>query len=159
MHSLRALVIFSIPFTLGQLAFVRASGVTNDSSVANGKTFDYIVVGAGLAGTTVAARLAEIPTLKILVVEAGGDGRADPNVYDIYNYKVAFQGPLDWAWNTDQGKLIHGYVHSCCLFAPVSPMFIRFQWQDVGWKLLDQRCILDARAQGSVRRMVGPAGA
>ncbi|PBK65071.1 hypothetical protein ARMSODRAFT_892224, partial [Armillaria solidipes] len=36
-----------------------ASGVTSDPSQANGQSFDYIVVGAGLTGTTVAARLAE----------------------------------------------------------------------------------------------------
>ena len=109
-------MILTVLFTLGLYAWhsalVAASGVTSNSSAVNGQTFDYIVVGAGLTGTTVAARLAEDPALKILVIEAGGDDRATPNVYDLYNYKAAFGGPLDWAWPTDQGKLIRGYVHS-----------------------------------------------
>ena len=35
-------------------------------------TFDYIVIGGGTAGSVVAARLAEDPTLKVAVIEAGG---------------------------------------------------------------------------------------
>ncbi|KAH8091359.1 alcohol oxidase [Cristinia sonorae] len=86
----------------------RASGVTSSPDAANGQTFDYIVVGAGLTGTTVAARLAENSALKILLIEAGGDDRTNPQVYDIYAYSQAFGGPLDWAWPTDQGKTMHG---------------------------------------------------
>ena len=90
----------------------RAGGITNDSSIASGQTFDYIVVGAGLTGTTVAARLAEDPALSILVVEVGADNRQDPEVFDIYEFTVAFGGPLDWAWETDGGRtIIHGCVH------------------------------------------------
>ena len=85
-----------------------ASGVTSDASVARGQTFDYIVVGAGLGGTAVATRLSEDPSITVLVIEAGGDDRASPNVYDIYNYRAAFGTPLDWQWPTDQGKLIRG---------------------------------------------------
>ncbi|KAI0638751.1 alcohol oxidase [Trametes polyzona] len=85
-----------------------ASGITSDPNAANGKTYDYIVVGGGLTGTTVAARLAENPSLSILMIEAGGDDRQNPQVYDIYQYSSAFNGPMDWAWPADQGKLIHG---------------------------------------------------
>jgi len=34
-------------------------------------TYDYIVIGSGAGGGAVAGRLAEIPNIKILVVEAG----------------------------------------------------------------------------------------
>ncbi|KAH9855720.1 alcohol oxidase [Lenzites betulinus] len=84
------------------------SGITSDPSAANGKTYDYIVVGGGLTGTTVAARLAENPAMSILMIEAGGDDRGNSQVYDIYEYSQAFDGPLDWAWAADQGKVIHG---------------------------------------------------
>jgi choline dehydrogenase len=38
-------------------------------------TFDYVVVGAGPAGCVVAARLAEDPATRVLLVEAGGPAR------------------------------------------------------------------------------------
>ena len=34
--------------------------------------FDYIVVGGGNAGLTLAARLSETPTTRVAVIEAGG---------------------------------------------------------------------------------------
>ncbi len=84
------------------------SGITTDPASANGKTFDYIVVGGGTAGTTVAARLAENPTLTILMVEVGGDNRTNPDIYNVLNSAKPQNGPLDWAWPTDHGKDIHG---------------------------------------------------
>jgi hypothetical protein len=88
----------------------RASGVTTDPATANGQTFDYIVVGGGLTGITVAARLAEDPTVTVLVVEVGADNRQDPRVYDIYRYGEAFNSELTWSWPADQGRSILGLV-------------------------------------------------
>lgn len=68
-------------------------------------------MGGGLAGTTVAARLAENYEVTVLLVEAGSDNRTDKIVYDIYAYSQAFGTDLDWAWPTDQGKTIRG----CCV--------------------------------------------
>ncbi|KAJ7347876.1 alcohol oxidase [Mycena albidolilacea] len=86
----------------------RVSGVTYSSVGINGSTFDYIVVGGGLAGFTVASRLSEDPSVTVLLIEAGQDDRTDSEVYDIYEYSQAFGGPKDWAWTAEQGKVIHG---------------------------------------------------
>jgi hypothetical protein len=88
--------------------FKRASGVTTNPSLANGQTFDYIVVGGGLSGITVAARLAENASATILLIEAGNDDRNDPRVYDIYNYGQAFGTNLVWQWGTDRSKGMQG---------------------------------------------------
>ena len=39
------------------------------------KTFDYIIAGGGSAGCTLAARLAEDPSVRVCLIEAGGRGR------------------------------------------------------------------------------------
>ncbi|KAJ6629414.1 glucose oxidase [Mycena sp. CBHHK59/15] len=86
----------------------RVSGVTTSSNGINGSTFDYIVVGGGLTGMTVAGRLSENPDITVLLIEAGQDDRTNPEIYDLYEYSQAFNGPMDWAWTAEQGKTIHG---------------------------------------------------
>ncbi|KAJ7480728.1 alcohol oxidase [Mycena latifolia] len=82
-------------------------GVTSSVNGIDGKTYDYVVVGGGLAGLAVAARLTEDPSISVLVVEAGADDRDNPEVYDIYQFSVAEGGPLDWQFPAESGRIIN----------------------------------------------------
>jgi choline dehydrogenase len=59
-------------------------------------SFDYVIVGGGLTGLTVASRLSENPSIKVLVIEGGQDNHNDPRVYDVRTYGQAFESDLDY---------------------------------------------------------------
>jgi choline dehydrogenase len=82
----------------------RASGVTSNAGDVAGQTYDYVIVGGGLTGLTVASRLSEDSDITVLVIETGADNRDDPRVYDIYDFGEAFGTELDWQFATDYGK-------------------------------------------------------
>ncbi|KAJ7773879.1 hypothetical protein B0H16DRAFT_1763391 [Mycena metata] len=72
----------------------------------DGATFDYLVIGGGLAGLTLASRLSEDPSVTVLVVEAGNDDRNNLMVFDIYNSGEAEGGPFDWQYPAESGHII-----------------------------------------------------
>jgi choline dehydrogenase-like flavoprotein len=43
-------------------------------------SYDYIIIGGGTAGLTIACRLSEDPNIQILVIEAGANRLKDPNI-------------------------------------------------------------------------------
>ena len=100
-----SLVVFASP-----KLHKRAFGVTSDAATANGLVFDYIIVGSGQTGTTVAARLSEDFSTTVLVVEAGNDDRTNPNITDIYNFGNTLGTSMEWRWITDLGRGIRGYA-------------------------------------------------
>lgn len=44
------------------------------------KSYDYVIIGGGTAGLTLAARLTEDPSVSVGVIEAGQNRLADPNI-------------------------------------------------------------------------------
>lgn len=48
--------------------------------VSQSVTFDYVIAGAGTAGMLLAVVLSENPNITVAVLEAGSDGRTQPNI-------------------------------------------------------------------------------
>ncbi|KAL8799140.1 MAG: hypothetical protein Q9182_006115 [Xanthomendoza sp. 2 TL-2023] len=71
-------------------------------------TFDYIIVGAGTAGLTIASRLAADSSLSVAVIEAGAFYEAEGNTSVVPGYCTAFSGTdpadtnpsIDWSFVT-----------------------------------------------------------
>ncbi|HET8711849.1 MAG TPA: GMC family oxidoreductase [Spongiibacteraceae bacterium] len=60
------------------------------SSINSIQTFDYIVVGGGSAGCTVAGRLAEANVGRVLLLEAGGKAESNPETLSADGFKYTF---------------------------------------------------------------------
>ena len=61
---------------------------------------DYVIVGAGSAGCTLAARLSEDPSVSVLLLEAGGKS-VHPNVAIPAAFAKQFKTRLDWEYATE----------------------------------------------------------
>ncbi|KFM71958.1 Glucose dehydrogenase [acceptor], partial [Stegodyphus mimosarum] len=57
--------------------------------------YDYVIVGAGSAGSVLASRLSEIPCVSVLLLEAG---KAPPYLTEVPGIAVGFW-TSDVAWN------------------------------------------------------------
>jgi choline dehydrogenase len=62
-------------------------------------TFDFVIIGSGAGGSTLAYRLGEVPDARILVLEAGGGDL--PEAVDVpYRWNELLLTALDWAYNS-----------------------------------------------------------
>src|SRR5450631_592552 len=69
--------------------------------------FDYIVCGAGTSGAVVAARLAANPSVRVLLLEAGGSDETDA-ITDPNRWPMTLGTELDWCFIAESNPRLNG---------------------------------------------------
>ena len=89
------MLVAALLLTLGR------PGVITSAEAAARASYEYIVVGGGTAGLTVAGRLSQAGH-SVLVVEAGDDNRDDEQIYNLQEYWKFFTpgSPYNWQYPT-----------------------------------------------------------
>ncbi|XP_003427944.1 glucose dehydrogenase [FAD, quinone]-like [Nasonia vitripennis] len=71
-----------------------------DTTPRNDEEYDFIVIGAGSAGATIAARLSEIEDVTVLLIEAGRQENLLMDIPIIVNY-LQLSNDLNWKYQTE----------------------------------------------------------
>ncbi|MFM9859550.1 GMC family oxidoreductase N-terminal domain-containing protein [Pseudoxanthobacter sp. M-2] len=69
--------------------------------------YDFIVCGAGAAGSVVAARLSENPAVQVLLIEAGGSDEAE-SVLDPTQWPANLGSSRDWGFHAQPNPHLNG---------------------------------------------------
>ncbi|XP_029176873.1 glucose dehydrogenase [FAD, quinone]-like [Nylanderia fulva] len=64
-----------------------------------GAIYDFVIVGAGTAGATIAARLSEIPQVKILLIEAGSNENLLMDI-PLFAFALQLSNDINWKYQT-----------------------------------------------------------
>ena len=62
--------------------------------------YDYIIIGGGTCGLTVANRLSELSNVTVAVIEAGASVLNNPNATNVDDFTVALGTPIDWQYES-----------------------------------------------------------
>ena len=75
--------------------------------------FDYIIIGSGTAGATLAARLSEDNTARVLVLEGGGRDRGFWLKMPVGYYKTIYDSRVSHLYHGDPDPGIAGRRMDC----------------------------------------------
>lgn len=95
-------------FLLEGLADFRLKYLTNRKRSKMDKNYDYIVVGGGSAGCVVAARLAEDPSVSVLLLEAGGTNNRMLTKIPLAWNPISNAKSFGWGFKSEQHENLDG---------------------------------------------------
>jgi choline dehydrogenase-like flavoprotein len=99
-----------LPFA-GAIAFGATPAVKPRPYRTGGEMYDYVIVGAGSAGCTLAARLSEQADASVALIEAGGPDTAQ-EIHIPVAFGQQFRGRYDWdLWSEPEPGLEGRHVY------------------------------------------------
>ncbi|CAK5270668.1 unnamed protein product [Mycena citricolor] len=95
--------------SIGQISLSQATMPLIAPQQIGNKSFDYVIIGGGTSGLTLAARLSEDPALSVLVIEAGSANLDDPALLLPWNMGSQLGNPdYDWVFSTKGQESLGG---------------------------------------------------